>query len=90
MTQSLPSANSADVRSPEKTGRRLTKYGGFAALVLVGVAAGFGLTYLVQPSGIGSATGITALLTVAAALLGVVLTNQHNRSEERRVGKECA
>ena len=84
MTQSLPSANSADVRSPEKTGRRLTKYGGFAALVLVGVAAGFGLTYLVQPSGIGSATGITALLTVAAALLGVVLTNQHNANRQSR------
>lgn len=84
MTQSLPSANSADVRSPEKTGRRLAKYGGFAALVLVGVAAGFGLTYLVQPSGIGSATGITALLTVAAALLGVVLTNQHNANRQSR------
>lgn len=84
MTPSLPPATNPDGRSLEKTGSRLVKYGGIAALVLVGGASGFGLTYLVQPSGIGSATGITALLTVAAALLGVVLTNQHNANRQSR------
>lgn len=84
MTPSLPPAPNPDGRSPEKTGSRLVKYGGIAALVLAGGASGFGLTYLVQPSGIGSVTGITALLTVAAALLGVVLTNQHSANRQSR------